>query len=73
VVECIDEVVTLSKTVLQDVQVAGIGITGMAESGVVLGSDNQVLVQPIAWFDSRGESQMAQLGEEFRIEYQSKT
>lgn len=73
VVECIDEVVTLSKTVLQDVQVAGIGITGMAESGVVLGSDNQVLVEPIAWFDSRGESQMAQLGEEFRIEYQSKT
>jgi sugar (pentulose or hexulose) kinase len=73
VVECINELVTTTAGILGQFKVAGIGITGMAESGVILDKDNKILSQPIAWFDSRGEAEMNSLGDEFRKEYQSKT
>ena len=73
VVECINELVTTTAGIVGQFKVAGIGITGMAESGVILDKENKILSQPIAWFDSRGEAEMNSLGDEFRKEYQSKT
>ena len=73
VVDCIYELVTRTSAILGQFKVAGIGITGMAESGVILDKDNKILSQPIAWFDSRGEAEMNSLGDEFRKEYQGKT
>ena len=43
------------------VQALGIGITGMAESGVLLGSDGDVQAPIMAWFDARGADQMRAL------------
>jgi len=43
------------------VQALGIGITGMAESGVLLGSDGTVQAPIMAWFDARGADQMRAL------------
>lgn len=73
IIACIAEVLMKTKDVVSDPHVAGIGITGMAESGVILASTDKILAQPIAWFDSRGEAEMNALGKDFRKEYQSKT
>ena len=73
IIACIAEVLVKTKDEVSDPHVAGIGITGMAESGVILAPGDKILVQPIAWFDSRGEAEMKALGEDFRKEYQSKT
>lgn len=73
IIACIAEVLVKTKDVVSDPHIAGIGITGMAESGVILASTDRIIAQPIAWFDSRGEAEMNALGEDFRKEYQSKT
>jgi sugar (pentulose or hexulose) kinase len=73
VVDCIIELVATTTSIVGEFKVGGIGITGMAESGVILDKDNNILTQPVAWFDSRGEAEMNALGDEFRKEYQSKT
>ena len=73
IVSCIDDLLLETKKLLPSAKVAGMGITGMAESGVILGGNNEILAQPIAWFDGRGEEEMIALGDEFKIEYQSKT
>lgn len=73
ILECTAEVLEKTRAKLDNPNVAGIGITGMAESGVILNKQGKILAQPIAWFDSRGEAEMSALGEEFRKEYQSKT
>jgi sugar (pentulose or hexulose) kinase len=73
ILECIAEVLLKTKAMLDSPHVAGIGITGMAESGIILSKQGKILAQPIAWFDARGEAEMNSLGEEFRKEYQSKT
>ena len=73
ILACIAEVLVKTKALLDSPHVAGIGITGMAESGVILDGQAKILAQPIAWFDSRGEAEMNALGEDFRKEYQSKT
>jgi sugar (pentulose or hexulose) kinase len=58
---------------LGDVKVAGLAITGMAESGVIVNAAGVSLANPVAWFDARGEKEMNDLGEAFKTEYQSKT
>ena len=73
IVSCIDDLLLETNKLLPSAKVAGMGITGMAESGVILGGNNEILAQPIAWFDGRGEEEMIALGDEFKIEYQSKT
>ncbi len=71
--DCINRLITLTKNEIGDFQVAGIGITGMAESGVILDQNRNLLTQPVAWFDSRGEKEMNDLGADFKNEYQTKT
>ena len=34
---------------------SGLGVSGMAETGVLLGRDGEPVVPSIAWYDSRGE------------------
>ena len=73
IIACIDDLLVETKKLVPDVKVAGMGLTGMAESGVILGGKHEILAQPIAWFDGRGEEEMIALGEDFKVEYQSKT
>ena len=42
VVDCINELVTTTGNIVGQFKVLGIGITGMAESGVVLDKDNNI-------------------------------
>lgn len=73
VIACINELVDSVGEIIGDFKVSGVGVTGMAESGVILDSSRKILTQPVAWFDSRGEKEMENLGSDFRFEYQAKT
>jgi len=46
------------------VRVRGIGVTGLAESGVRLGAAGRPAAPVIAWFDHRGGPELEQLGRE---------
>jgi sugar (pentulose or hexulose) kinase len=67
------DAIKLSKAIHGEVKVASFAITGLAESGVIVDSQGLALSNPVAWFDARGEKEMHELGEEFRIGFQSKT
>ena len=55
-------------------RVTGIGVTGMAEAGVLLSADGTVRSLPvIAWFDPRGEAEMAALDPELRAALPART
>ena len=43
--------------VADDARVVGLGVSGMAETGVLLGRDGEPVVPSIAWHDSRGEEE----------------
>jgi sugar (pentulose or hexulose) kinase len=45
-------------------RVAGVGVSGMAETGVLLDGGGEPVVPSIAWHDSRGGEEAARLGEE---------
>lgn len=47
-----------------DAPVVGLGVTGMAETGVLLDDADQPVVPAIAWHDSRGGPEAAHLGDE---------
>jgi sugar (pentulose or hexulose) kinase len=54
----------------QDGRVVALGVSGMAETGVLLGPDGEPVVPSIAWHDSRGEEAAQRLDEEvpeFRV------
>ncbi|GAB2557901.1 FGGY-family carbohydrate kinase [Leucobacter ruminantium] len=54
-------------------RVLGLGVSGMAEAGAVL-DDNDVIAAPImAWFDPRGEREIAATPQEFRDEFLGRT
>jgi len=40
---------------VNDARIVGLGVSGMAETGVLLGRDGEPVVPSIAWYDSRGE------------------
>lgn len=48
-----------------DARVAGLGVTSMAETGVLLGPDGAPLSPAIAWYDVRGEVQGRELAAAF--------
>jgi len=54
-------------------QVAGIGVCGMGESGVLLGPDGSVRAPVVAWFDPRGGAELAGLPAEVREAYPATT
>ncbi|MBR1759534.1 MAG: hypothetical protein IJ744_12595 [Lachnospiraceae bacterium] len=56
--KCIREVVDL----VGAERIKGVGVSSMAESGVPLDADGNVLYPMIAWYDNRTEPQMEELG-----------
>lgn len=50
-------------------RVAGIGITGMAEVGVVVSPEGKALTPAMAWYDQRGAEELAAMPPEFRDEF----
>lgn len=53
--------------------VRGIGVTGMAESGVLLDARGEPSGPVIAWFDDRGGIEVGTLGDEFAVAFASAT
>ena len=47
-----------------DARIAGLGVSGMAETGVLLGADGEPVVPSIAWYDSRGEDEARRIEDE---------
>ena len=56
-----------------EVEVLGIGITGMAETGVVVDASGAAITPAMAWYDQRGAEELAELSEEFRAQFQAVT
>lgn len=53
--------------------VAGIGITGMAETGVLVDERYRPIMPAIAWYDERGKSELAALPQNFQSEFSAVT
>lgn len=64
VIELAAEAVRRARTECGEVTVAGIAVTGMAESGVLLSSDGGARSPVIAWFDPRGGEQLERVAPE---------
>jgi sugar (pentulose or hexulose) kinase len=54
-------------------RVVGIGVTGMAETGVLLDATGKPIVPAIAWHDSRGAEEAEELGRTFGDEFTART
>lgn len=52
-----------------DARVLGIGITGLAETGVVVDASGRAVTPAMAWYDQRGAEELAALPESFRAEF----
>jgi len=63
-VELIGRAVRAAESAWGPVRVRGIGVAGMAESGVLLGAAGRPAAPVIAWFDHRGGHEIEQAGEE---------
>ena len=73
-ITAIDGALTAAAVVLgRTPQVAGVGVCGMGESGVLLGGDGSVRAPVIAWFDPRGTAELAALPAEVRDAYAATT
>jgi sugar (pentulose or hexulose) kinase len=55
------------------IQIAGIGITGLAESGVTVDPSGRPTVPVLAWYDERGEDEMRVLAQKFKDDFVRKT
>lgn len=55
------------------IEVIGIGITGMAETGVIVDAAGTPLTPALAWYDQRGAEEFAALPQSFRDEFQAVT
>ncbi|MEV4621376.1 FGGY family carbohydrate kinase [Asanoa sp. NPDC049573] len=56
-----------------DVQVAGIGIAGLAESGTILDAYGRETSPVIAWFDERGAAELKGQGNQFVADFPRRT
>jgi sugar (pentulose or hexulose) kinase len=54
-------------------KVVGIGIAGLAETGVVVDAHGAAVTPAIAWYDQRGAEELAALPEDFRSEFSAVT
>lgn len=63
----------LATSVRADQSVIGIGITGLAETGVVIDAGGRPVTPAIAWYDQRGAEELAALPEEFLAEFSAVT
>lgn len=69
---CLDAV-DLARAQLGEVHVAGIGVTGMAESGVLRRPDGGTDHPVIAWHDPRGAAEAAALPADFAAAFPART
>ncbi len=53
--------------------VIGIGITGIAETGVLVDSRNRPVMPAMAWYDERGRDELATLPESFADDFRAHT
>ncbi|WP_265522298.1 FGGY-family carbohydrate kinase [Oerskovia flava] len=58
---------------LESPRVASVAVAGMGETGFVIAGDGTVLSPGIAWFDPRGEPQVAALPDGFRARFAGRT
>ena len=65
--------VETAHSVGEGTKVTGIGITGMAEVGVVVSPAGEALTAAMAWYDQRGAEELAALPQAFRDEFISVT
>ena len=65
--------VETAHSVGEGTRVTGIGITGMAEVGVVVSPAGEALTAAMAWYDQRGAEELAALPQAFRDEFISVT
>jgi len=63
-VELIGRTVREAESAWGPVRVRGLGVTGMAESGVLLGATGRPAAPVIAWFDHRGGREIEQVAKE---------
>ncbi len=54
-------------------QVSGIGISGMAEAGALIDEADHVELPVVAWFDPRGDEELARLEPRFITEFPGRT
>lgn len=54
-------------------RVTAIGVSGMAEAGVLIGGDGSAAAPIIAWFDPRGEQEILATPDAFRAEFAGRT
>ena len=64
---------TAEKTLGRSILIQGIGLTGLAESGVAVDAAGKSLTPVIAWYDERGEAEMQALPNVFKEEFSRKT
>lgn len=65
--------VEAAEAVSGPIEIVGIGITGMAETGVLLDSRSQPITPAIAWFDERGKGELEILPREFQLAFPAHT
>src|SRR3954447_17845103 len=63
-VECASAAARAALAAAPHGRVAGLGISSMAETGILLDSRGEPVTAAIAWHDSRGEEEAARLGEQ---------
>ena len=63
-VECALAAARAALAEVDDAHVVGLGVSGMAETGVLLGRDGEPVVPSIAWHDSRGEDEARRIDAE---------
>ena len=63
-VDLIGSAVRTAESAWGPVRVRGIGVTGLAESGVLLDAAGRPAAPVIAWFDHRGGNEIEQLARE---------
>ena len=63
-VDLIGRAVRMAESAWGPVRVRGIGVAGLAESGVLLGAAGRSAAPVIAWFDHRGGNEIERLGRE---------
>ena len=74
VLAAIKEAIKLAETDLgRVITVNGIGIAGMAESGVTVDAAGKPVTRVIAWYDERGEVEMQALTPKFKDDFSRKT
>jgi len=66
---CVDEIEDRHGPVL----VAGVGVSGMAESGALVDEDGRVVAPVLAWFDPRGGDEITAAPADFRAEFPRRT